>query len=124
MSSPSGNNAKGDFAGYVEAFLDDERVTAIGLHIEGLTTRRRSTARRGARANCVKPIVAIKTGRSEAGAALTMSHTASLAGADALYDALFARAGVARAADLSIFLETLKLFHMSAARSRAGDSPR
>ena len=41
-----------------------------------------------------------------------MSHTASLAGPDALYDAFFARLGVARAPDLSVLLETLKLFHV------------
>ena len=108
----AGNNAKGDIASYVEAFLDDDRVTAIGLHIEGLThVEAFDRAARRAR-ELRKPIVAIKTGRSDAGAALTMSHTASLAGPDAHYDALFGRAGVARAADLSIFLETLKLFHI------------
>ena len=108
-----GNKAKGDFADYVEAFLDDERVTAIGLHIEGLNDAEAlDRAARRAR-ELRKPIVAIKTGRSEAGAALTLSHTASLAGPDALYDAFFARLGVARAPDLSIFLETLKLFHVS-----------
>ena len=107
-----GNKAKGDFADYVEALLDDERVTAIGLHIEGLNDAaaldRAATRARELR----KPIVAIKTGRSEAGAALTLSHTASLAGRDALYEAFFARLGIARAHDLSVFLETLKLFHV------------
>ena len=108
-----GNKAKGDFADYVEAFLDDERVTAIGLHIEGLNDAE-ALDRVASRARELrKPIVAIKTGRSEAGAALTLSHTASLAGPDALYDAFFARLGVARAPDLSIFLETLKLLHVS-----------
>jgi acetate---CoA ligase (ADP-forming) len=108
-----GNKAKGDFADYVEAFLDDERVTAIGLHIEGLIDAEAlDRAARRAR-ELRKPIVAIKTGRSKAGAALTLSHTASLAGPDALYDAFFARLGVARAPDLSIFLETLKLLHVS-----------
>ncbi|MBV8440278.1 MAG: acetate--CoA ligase family protein, partial [Hyphomicrobiales bacterium] len=108
----AGNKAKGDFADYVEAFLDDERVTAIGLHIEGLNDVEAfdSAARRARELR--KPIVAIKTGRSEAGAALTMSHTASLAGPDTLYDAFFARLGIARAPDLAVFLETLKLLHV------------
>ncbi len=107
-----GNKAKGDFADYVEALLDDERVTAIGLHIEGLNDADAlDRAARRAR-KLLKPIVAIKSGRTEAGAALTLSHTASLAGADALYDAFFARLGIAQAPDLSTFLETLKLFHV------------
>ena len=107
-----GNKAKGDFADYVEAFLDDERVTAIGLHIEGLSDVEAFDRATGRARELRKAIVAIKTGRSEAGAALTLSHTASLAGPDALYDAFFARLGVARAPDLSAFLETLKLLHV------------
>ena len=107
-----GNKAKGDMADYVDAFLEDERVTAIGLHIEGLgdiSGFDRAAAR--ARARGV-PIVVVKTGRSVAGAAIALSHTASLAGADKLYDALFARNGVARAPDLSVFVETLKYLHV------------
>ncbi len=107
-----GNKAKGDMADYVNAFLDDERVTAIGLHIEGLAdipAFDRAAAR--ARAQGV-PIVVVKTGRSATGAAIALSHTASLAGEDRLYDALFARNGVARAPDLSVFVETLKYLHV------------
>ena len=43
---------------------------------------------------------------------MTLSHTASLAGPDRLYDALFARLGVARARNLATLLETLKLLHL------------
>ena len=41
-------------------------------------------------------VIALKTGRSEQGAKVAMSHTSSLAGADTLYDALFERYGIAR----------------------------
>ncbi|RFB79145.1 acetate--CoA ligase family protein [Methylovirgula sp. 4M-Z18] len=107
-----GNKAKGDISDWIEALLQDERVTAIGLHLEGLgdvAAFARATA--AARAKRI-PIVVVKTGRSQAGAALTMSHTSSLAGPDKLYDALFARLGIARAPDLSSLLETLKLLHV------------
>jgi acyl-CoA synthetase (NDP forming) len=53
--------------------------------------------------------VALKTGASEKGARATVSHTATLAGRDDLYDALFARCGVARVRSVPAFLETLKL---------------
>jgi acetate---CoA ligase (ADP-forming) len=108
-----GNKAKGDFGDYIDAFLDDDRVSAIGLHIEGLediTGFERAAMR--ARAKRV-PIVVIKTGRSQAGARLTLSHTSSLAGPDKLYDSLFARCAVARAFDLCTFLDTLLLLHVS-----------
>src|SRR5262249_41086475 len=58
------------------------------------------------------PLVVLKTGRSRLGAELAMSHTSSLAGPDWLYDALFARYGVARVADVPAFVETLKLMHV------------
>jgi len=55
------------------------------------------------------PLVVLKAGRSAIGAALTVSHTATLAGEDALYDALFARCGVARVGTPEEFIEALKL---------------
>jgi acetate---CoA ligase (ADP-forming) len=108
-----GNCADVTPADLIEALIADERVSAIGLHLEGLgSVARFSEACLAARAAGV-PIVALKTGASAKGAALTMSHTSSLAGADALTDALFARYGVARAHDPATFLETLKLLHVA-----------
>lgn len=108
-----GNCADVTPADLIEALIQDERVSAIGLHLEGLgSVARFSEACLAARAAGV-PLVALKTGASEKGAALTLSHTSSLAGTDALCDALFARYGVARAHDPASFLETLKLLHVS-----------
>jgi len=108
-----GNCADVTPADLIEALIQDERVSAIGLHLEGLgSVARFSEACLAARAAGV-PLVALKTGASEKGAALTLSHTSSLAGADALCDALFARYGVARAHDPASFLEALKLLHVS-----------
>jgi len=108
----AGNKAKGDLGEMIDALLDDERVTAIGLHIEGIDDIEHFSMAALRALNKGVPIVAIKTGRSEAGAALTMSHTSSLAGSDALFDALFSRYGIGRAKDVSVFLETLKLLHV------------
>ncbi|WP_295525923.1 acetate--CoA ligase family protein [Novosphingobium sp. Chol11] len=108
-----GNCADVTPADLIEALIQDERVSAIGLHLEGLgSVSRFSEACLAARTAGV-PLVALKTGASAKGAALTLSHTSSLAGADALCDALFARYGVARAHDPASFLETLKLLHVS-----------
>lgn len=108
-----GNCADVTPADLIEALIQDERVTAIGLHLEGLgSVARFSDACLAARAAGV-PLVALKTGASAKGAALTLSHTSSLAGADALCDALFERYGVARAHDPASFLETLKLLHVA-----------
>jgi len=108
----AGNKAKGDLGEMINTLLDDDRVTAIGLHIEGLDDIERFSKAALRALDKGVPIVAIKTGRSEAGAALTMSHTSSLAGSDALFDALFKRYGIGRAKDVSVFIETLKLLHV------------
>jgi len=108
-----GNCADVTPADLIEALVQDKRISAIGLHLEGLgSVARFSEACLAARAAGV-PLVALKTGASAKGAALTLSHTSSLAGADALCDALFARYGVARAHDPASFLETLKLLHVA-----------
>jgi acetate---CoA ligase (ADP-forming) len=106
-----GNQADVDMARMLEALAEDPRVTAIGLHIEGLTDVA-AFARAAATARALKkPVIALKTGRSEQGAKVAMSHTSSLAGADTLYDALFERYGIARITSVTAFVETLKLLH-------------
>jgi acetate---CoA ligase (ADP-forming) len=95
----------------VETLSADPRISAIGLHVEGLPDVA-AFARAAAIARQRKvPIVVLKTGRSEQGAKVAMSHTSSLAGADTLYDALFERYGIARMKSVSAFAETLKFLH-------------
>lgn len=107
-----GNQAKIGMAALLEALLEDSRVTAIGLHIEGIDDIAAfERAAHKARDKGI-PIVALKTGRSEAGAGIVLSHTASLAGSDAVADAFFRRLGIARLRSIPEFLETLKLLHL------------
>lgn len=95
----------------VETLSADPRISAIGLHVEGLPDVA-AFAKASAVARQRKvPIVVLKTGRSEQGAKVAMSHTSSLAGADTLYDALFERYGIARMKSVSAFAETLKFLH-------------
>jgi len=108
-----GNCADLTPADLIEALVRDARVSAIGLHLEGLgAVDRFSQACLAARAAGV-PLVVLKTGGSARGAELTLSHTSSLAGADSLCDTLFSRFGVARVNDPASFIETLKLLHLS-----------
>ncbi len=103
-----GNNSTLHMHEYIDTLLNDSRVTAIGLYIEGLQD---VTGFSGAAIRAMQkgvPIVALKSGRSSRGAEITMSHTGSLAGSDRLYAALFARLGIARCNTVSQFLETLK----------------
>ncbi|MEO9528869.1 acetate--CoA ligase family protein [Roseibium sp.] len=108
-----GNQAQTGLSAIAGALLDDDRVTAIGLHIEGLDDLSafeafaREARRRG------KPVVALKVGRSEAARTAAISHTAALAGSAAGSDALLERLGIARVNSLPALLETLKLLHVS-----------
>jgi len=107
-----GNCAGTQYHEYIDALLDDDRVSAIGLHIESLNdiAAFSEVAVRALQKNI--PIVALKTGCSAASATVTASHTSALAGSDQLYDALFARLGIGRVHDLTEFVETLKLLHV------------
>ena len=104
-----GNQAQVDIATVIDAMLDDQRVSAIGLHIEGIKDL--AAFEQAARRALLKkiPIVAIKTGRTDAAAKIALSHTSSLTGADKLFDALFKRLGIARINTVPEFLESLKL---------------
>lgn len=111
-----GNQADVDMARMVDFLSADERITAIGLHIEGLPDVAAFAAACEKARSRKKPVVILKTGRSQQGAAVAMSHTSSLAGADNLYDALCKRHGVARVHSITAFVETLKFLHGGALR--------
>ncbi|MEX6502431.1 acetate--CoA ligase family protein [Pseudomonas zhanjiangensis] len=103
-----GNQAQLGVAELMDVLLDEPRVTAIGLHLEGL--KNVPGFARAAHKALEKgiPLIALKTGVSQIGAELALSHTSSLAGSDALYDALFERLGVIRVSGPVSFMETLK----------------
>ncbi len=102
-----GNMSDVDFADIIEWLDKDPSTSCITLYIEGFKEGRRfiEVSRR-----CSKPIVALKSGVSEHGAAAAASHTGSLAGAAKVYGAAFQQAGVIEATDLdNLFDRTLAL---------------
>ncbi|WLR91218.1 acetate--CoA ligase family protein [Shinella zoogloeoides] len=109
----AGNQAQTGLADLACAVLEDPRVTAVGLHIEGFDSLA-SLERLGLRARELKkPVVTLKVGKSEQAQLATVSHTASLAGNDAVSSALLARLGIGRVETLPELLETLKLLHVA-----------
>ena len=94
-----GDMADVDFGDMLDYLAVDSQTKAILLYVESVTDARKfmSAARIAARA---KPVVVIKAGRSAAGAKAAFSHTGALAGADAVYDTAFRRAGMLRVKDL------------------------
>ncbi|MFT4181773.1 MAG: acetate--CoA ligase family protein [Rhizobium sp.] len=109
----AGNQAQTGLSDLAIAVLDDPRVTAIGLHIEGFGSVE-ALQRLAARARELrKPVVALKVGKSEQAQRAAVSHTASLAGSDAVADAVLARLGIGRVGTLPELIETLKLLHVA-----------
>ncbi len=106
-----GNMAQTDQAQIALSLLNDPRVTAIGVHIEGFTNLR--AWERLARAAHEKGValIALKVGKTEHAQVATVSHTASMAGGYAGAGALLRRLGAAQVEDLPSFLEALKLAH-------------
>lgn len=88
-----------DVADLLDYFALDSKTRAILLYIESIKDARKfmSAARAAAR---VKPVVVVKSGRMAQGAKAAATHTGALAGADAVYEAAFRRAGMVRVSDL------------------------
>lgn len=61
-----------------------------------------------------KPVVVIKSGKSEAGARAASSHTGAIAGSDKIYSAAFEQAGIIRARDMDEFFDAGKALAMQA----------
>ena len=106
-----GNRADLSEADFLEAFDADPATRVIAGYLESIVDGPRfvATAQKVARST---PVVLLKAGSSEAGARAVSSHTGSLAGSDAAYEAAFAAAGVLRARD------TEELFGMAEAFAR------
>ena len=99
-----GNSSSLDLTDVLEYLGADPATRAIALYIEGLPDARRflSVAREVTR---VKPVVALYAGGTDAGRRSGLSHTANLGASDALYDGLFAQAGVIRAPSVTDLCE-------------------
>ena len=104
-----GNQAGGGVEDALQSFIDDERVTAIGMFIEAVREPIRFAQLAQVAYNKGKRIVALQTGKSEAGALIAASHTASLAGNRQAYAALFDRCAVATVETPTELVETLKM---------------
>ncbi len=95
---------------YLDFALELPGTRVVGLFMEtvrnpaGMRAALEKANRKGI------PVVALKVGRTELAARLTVSHSGALAGRDASYDALFDRYGVQRVNDMDELATTLIMF--------------
>ncbi|WP_448509147.1 bifunctional acetate--CoA ligase family protein/GNAT family N-acetyltransferase [Immundisolibacter sp.] len=113
-----GDVADVDFGDLLDYLAGDPDTDAILLYIEAVRSPRKfmSAARAAAR---VKPVVVVKAGRSAAAARAAASHTGALAGNDAVYDAVFRRAGMLRVHTLDELFTAAEI--LATTRLPAGD---
>ena len=107
-----GNKLKFDMHDAIYTFARQDRVTALGLYMETMSDPKAFQEAVNVARELAKPIVAIKTGRSDVAQKMVVSHTASFAGSDVLLSALFERLGVARVDSLEALIEALKVLHV------------
>jgi acyl-CoA synthetase (NDP forming) len=101
----TGNEADVDVADGLAFLAEDPGTTAIQVYLEGFRKGRKLMRALEMAQRNKKPVIAIKLGRTEAGAAAAASHTAALAGADTIWDAVLRQHGVYRATSIEEFLE-------------------
>ncbi|WP_235986382.1 acetate--CoA ligase family protein [Paracoccus aerius] len=101
----TGNEADLEASDFLDALADDTSTEVVALYLETIrnVTKFRQAAQRVLASG--KRIVAYKVGRSESGARSAVSHTGALAGADEVYDALFAQLGIIRAQTFADLLD-------------------
>jgi acyl-CoA synthetase (NDP forming) len=100
----TGNEAVLHTEDYLEYLAEDPRTRVILCYVEGFKDGRRFFRVAGEVAR-KKPIVMLKVGKTAAGARAAMSHTASIAGSDRVFDAVCRQAGVIRAESLDDLLD-------------------
>ncbi len=104
----SGNSCDIEVSELIAYLARDPATRVIGAYLEGCRDRDKLVAALELARDAGKPVVMLKVGRSEQGAIAIASHTASLTGSDAAFDALFRQYGVFRAYSLEEFTDVIE----------------
>ncbi len=106
----SGNSCDVDAADYVAYLADDPNCAVIACVFEGLAQPRRMLAAARLAREADKPLIVFKIATGEEGAAAALSHTGSLAGTQAAYEAAFRREGAILVSQFEHLVETAAFF--------------
>lgn len=106
-----GNKCDVDEAEMLHYLLYDDETKVILLYVEDIRSGRRFL-KVAKKVTKKKPIVALKSGRTKAGARAAASHTGAMAGSDQIYNAVFAQTGILRVKDMEEFFDVGKALNM------------
>jgi acyl-CoA synthetase (NDP forming) len=104
----TGNQTLLDPADWLAVLAPDPRVRAVGLFMESPGNVAELSLAAQLAASHRKPVVALKSGRTELGMQMAATHTGAMAGDDELFDALCERLGFIRVRSLPQMTETMK----------------
>lgn len=110
----AGNGKIVQMEDYMDFLVDDEDTKVVSIYIEGVKNADKFATVLKKAAEKRKPVVILKAGRSAKGGAIAASHTGSLSGSDASFDAVLKKFGAIRVDDLeeliamSLMLSTMK----------------
>ncbi|MFW6375907.1 MAG: acetate--CoA ligase family protein [Thermoplasmatota archaeon] len=107
-----GNKADIDDMDLLNYFGEDDESKVIMIYMEGLQNGEKFLEK-VEELPPDKPVVVIKSGRSEKGATAVASHTGSLAGSDRIFDSAFEQSGILRAESLSEAFNWARVFSTS-----------
>ena len=105
----AGNSSIVKVEEYIEYLVEDEDTKVVAVYLEGVAKPEVFIRALKKAAEIKKPIVVLKTGRSEKGSQISASHTGSLSGSDKTYDAIFEKFGVIRVNDMEELQSTAHL---------------
>ena len=106
-----GNMSDIDVAELSELLADDPHTNVIAIYLEGVKPGKgRYFIEKMSKVTEKKPVVVIKAGRTSRGMMAVASHTGSLAGSDALYDAAFKQSGIIRAYTVEEMFDIARAF--------------
>ncbi len=107
-----GNKALMSEADLFDYLAKDKKTKVVAMYVEQLTNAPAliAAAKKLTHGKNPKPVIAIKSGRTSAGASASASHTGALAGNDAAYEALFAQSGIIRVETIQELFDYLRVF--------------
>ena len=107
-----GNKALMSESDLFDYLAKDKKTKVVAMYVEQLTNAPAliTATKKLTHGKNPKPVIAIKSGRTSAGASASASHTGALAGNDAAYEALFAQSGIIRVETVQELFDYLRVF--------------
>lgn len=106
----SGNEAVLEFTDYIQFMLQDPEITVVAAFIEGVRDAQKFFQVADLAARLEKPFLILKIGKSDKGRQAAASHTGSLTGTYAVYQAVFKQKGIILIDSIEQMVESIKLF--------------